>query len=170
MESKKMGESKMNLKDAMGNENSYDSTNDTQKHIDRVVDLIQGITLELTNRARKHDASKLVPPEKTGFDEFTPKLKDAAYGSDEYKGFLAALKPTLDHHYANNSHHPEYYENGIDGMDLLDLIELFCDWKAATERTKDGNLDKSIEFNKTRFKLSDQLVNIFKNTKSKMEW
>ncbi len=148
----------------MKNMENYDSNADTLQHIKRVSKYLTEASIELINRANKHDDSKLESPEKELFDEFTPKLKDATYGSDEYKEFLNGLKVALDHHYLNNSHHPEHYSNGIDGMDLFDIIELFCDWKAATERTKDGNIYKSIEYNQNRFNMSQQLVNIFNNT------
>ncbi|MDD3875424.1 MAG: DUF5662 family protein [Bacteroidales bacterium] len=143
---------------------SYDSKADTLLHIKRVNQLMTEAASELIRRANVHDDSKLKSPEKELFDEFTPKLKDCVYGSDEYKEFLKGLKVALDHHYKNNSHHPEHYENGVNGFDLFDLIEMFFDWKAATERTKDGNIIKSIEINKERFKLSDQLCDIMKNT------
>jgi hypothetical protein len=55
-------------------------------------------------------------------------------------------------------------------MDLLDLVEMFFDWKAATERTKDGDIRKSVEINSTRFNLSPQLVNIFNNTITNYNW
>jgi uncharacterized LabA/DUF88 family protein len=55
-------------------------------------------------------------------------------------------------------------------MNLVDLIEMICDWKAATERTKDGNIYKSIEINSERFKMSEQLKNIFNNTLKMMNW
>ena len=149
-------------------ETKYDSTVDTLLHIKRVNELMLTVSAELLRRAAIHDNSKLVSPEKEIFDEMTPKLAGSTYGSDEYKQFLSDLKPALDNHYAKNSHHPEHYTNGIDGMNLFDLIELFIDWKAASERHKDGNILKSIEINKTRFNMSDQLVSIFKNTVDKM--
>lgn len=142
----------------------YDSTIDTLKHIKRVNEMLIHAATELLGRATEHDDSKLKSPEKELFDEFTPKLKNTTYGSDEYKEHLRGLKVALDHHYAENSHHPEHFENGIDGMDLFDLVEMFFDWKAASERHADGDIDKSIEINKERFQMSDQLVNIFKNT------
>jgi hypothetical protein len=74
------------------------------------------------------------------------------------------MKVALDHHYSNNRHHPEYFENGINDMTLIDLIEMLCDWYAATQRHNDGDIFKSIEFNKTRFNMSDQLVSILTNT------
>ena len=142
----------------------YDSKADTLLHIKRVNQLMTEAASELIRRANVHDDSKLENPEKELFDEYTPKLKDCTYGSDEYKEFLKGLKVALDHHYQNNSHHPEHYENGVNGFDLFDLIEMFFDWKAATERHADGNIMKSIEINQKRFKYSDELKQIFINT------
>lgn len=142
----------------------YDSTVDTLLHIKRVNELLISFAQQLLERAKVHDASKLKSPEKELFDELTPKLKNVTYGSDEYKEYLKGLKVALDHHYMHNSHHPEHYHYGVDGFNLLDLVEMFLDWKAASERHSDGDILKSIEINKERFKLSDQLVSIFKNT------
>lgn len=143
---------------------TYDSKTDTLLHIKRVAELLTRASIELIKRANVHDNSKLESPEKEYFDEFTPKLAGCTYGSDEYKSFLSSLKVGLDHHYANNSHHPEHYENGINGFNLFDLIEMFFDWKAATERHNDGDIRKSIVINKDRFNIDNQICEIFKNT------
>ena len=112
----------------------YDSKDATILHQSRVGTLLCDAADELIRRSEVHDKSKLSSPEKELFDEYTPKLAGCTYGSDEYKEYLEGLKVALDHHYANNSHHPEHYENGVDGFDLFDLIEMFFDWKAASER------------------------------------
>jgi hypothetical protein len=109
----------------------YDSTEDTMTHRMRVMGLLDEVTKVLANRGREHDESKLHSPEKEVFDEFTPKLKDSTYGSDEYAGFLVGMKPGLDLHYAENRHHPEHCKDGVKGMSLLDLIEMLAYWKAA---------------------------------------
>lgn len=142
----------------------YDSKSDTLTHIKRVSELLNNASIELIRRGNAHDNSKLESPEKELFDEYTPKLKHCTYGSYEYKSFLKGLKVALDHHYENNSHHPEHYEEGINGMNLFDVIEMFFDWKAAGERHEDGCIYKSIEHNKDRFKMSNQLVDLFNNT------
>lgn len=149
---------------------NYDSTKDTLLHIKRVSQLLTEAASELIRRANIHDNSKLESPEKEYFDEYTPKLAGSTYGSDEYKSFLKELKVGLDHHYAHNSHHPEHYENGINGFDLFDLIEMFFDWKAATERHNDGNIHKSIKINKDRFKISEQLESILSNTAKRLNY
>jgi hypothetical protein len=142
----------------------YDSRQDTLRHKDFVSTLTRSLANELVRRGEEHDNTKLEPPEKDFFDEYTPKLANASYLSDEYKLFLAKLKPALDHHYANSSHHPEYYPDGIAGMDLIDLVEMLCDWYASTMRHNDGDILRSIELNKSRFKYDDMLASIFRNT------
>ena len=148
----------------------YDSRIDTLLHIKRVSQLLSYAAFELILRAAVHDDSKLESPEKELFDEFTPKLKGSTYGSEEYKHLLKELKPALDHHYANNSHHPQFYAHGINGMTLFDVVEMFFDWKAASERHEDGDIYKSIEHNKERFEMSDQLCDIFENTASYLDY
>ena len=144
----------------------YDSRPETYEHIAAVRHLLLGCATNLIQRADEHDASKLVPPELEAFDEFTPKLKDTVYGSDEYRGFLRQMKPALAHHYASNSHHPEHFgEDGILGMNLLDVVEMLCDWAAAVHRTKDGDLIASIEtLNADRFGYDEQIKRLLLNT------
>lgn len=143
---------------------NYDSRQDTEDHISEVQSRMAKCIENLHGRLLIHDRSKLMSPEKGIFDEMTPLLKGSTYGSDEYKAMLARMKPALDHHYASNSHHPEHYPNGIRGMSLLDLIEMLCDWKAATMRHADGDIFKSVEINQKRFGYSDELKEIFLNT------
>lgn len=155
----------------MTTETTYDSRADTLAHIRRVNELLLCCMSVLSLRAAVHDNSKLEEPEKATFDVCTLKLKAMAYGSDEYKAALAELKPALDHHYAANSHHPEHFTNGVDGMNLFDLVEMLMDWKAATERMKGGgDIRRSLEINRDRFKISPQLESILANTIRDMGW
>ena len=59
---------------------------------------------------------------------------------------------------------------GVYGMDLLDVVEMLCDWKAAGMRHADGDILKSLEINRKRFELSDQLYKIMVNTVMGMGW
>lgn len=155
----------------MRTETAYDSRLDTLEHILRVQTLISVAMNNLAHRALMHDLSKLEEPEKSTFDACTLKLKAMAYGSEEYKAALAELKPALDHHYAANSHHPEHFANGVDGMSLFDVLEMLLDWKAATERMKGGgDIRRSLEINRERFKLAPQLESILANTIRELKW
>lgn len=149
-----------------------DSEPDTLRHIRRVNELMGNVASEMIRRGIVHDASKLIEPEKSGFDRIGGlKLSGMAYGSEEYRACLRAEKPTIDHHYKVNSHHPEFYGNGVEGMSLFDLTEMLMDWKAASERMANGgDIRKSIEINTGRFKLSPQVVAILLNTVERMGW
>jgi hypothetical protein len=120
--------------------------------------------MELYARAAEHDKSKMETPEVEIFDEFTPKLKGMTYGSEEYKQCLEAMSPALMHHYQKNPHHPEHYANGILGMSLIDVVEMFCDWLAATKRHDDGDIFKSISINAKRFGYDAFFTSLLRNT------
>lgn len=146
------------------NEQKYDSTNDTFQHIKIVQYYLDKCCLFLQKLSISHDVSKLEDPEKIIFDIYTEKLKHTTYGSTRYNNNLKNMKIALDHHYENNAHHPEFYKNGIKDMNLLNLIEMLADWKAATLRHNDGDINKSLTINQGRFGYSDELKQIFKNT------
>ena len=140
---------------------------ETEKHIEQVAEILGFVIKELVQRGVDHDTSKLGEDELPTFVEFTPKLRGMTYDptkGSEYQKSLEAMKPALDHHYANNRHHPEYFENGFVDMDLIDLIEMLCDWLAAVKRHKDGDIIKSIEANQVRFGYTDELKSILLNT------
>lgn len=137
---------------------------ETIQHIDTVRKYIKIVTDALSNRATKHDSTKIESPELEIFTEHTPELEKLTYGSSEYNECLEKLDVALKHHYANNRHHPEHFVNGIDDMNLIDIVEMFCDWKASSLRQHDGNLLQSIEISAQRFGCSEQLKRIFINT------
>ena len=137
---------------------------ETLKHIRLVSKNMNKFIRDLIKRAEHHDDSKLIEPELTPFAENTHLLGTLEYDSPAYKESLKNLQSTLDHHYANNRHHPQHFPDGIDGMTLVDLIEMLCDWKAAGCRNKNGNIRQSIEANAARFNMSPQLKKIFENT------
>lgn len=149
---------------------AYDSRPDTYEHIGKVRGMLLGIAVNLITRGHEHDASKLEEPELSVFNEYTPKLRDSTYGSDEYKAFLKGMGEGLNHHYLVNRHHPEYHPNGIADMNLLDLIEMLADWKAATLRHADGDLDRSITQNRERFDYGDEIEQLLRTTAQQLGW
>lgn len=148
----------------------YDSTEDTLDHIATVSRYINQVISCLDARTNAHDSSKLHPPEKEVFDEYTPKLKELTYGSDEYKEALKGMKQGLQHHYSANRHHPEHFEMGMLDMNLMDLVEMLCDWKAASERHEDGDIYKSIVINQERFHYSNDVKELLLNTAKRLGW
>ncbi len=143
---------------------TYDSRSDTHEHIGQVRGLLLGVAADLTERAHRHDASKLESPEVETFDEFTPKLRESTYGSDEYKSFLKGMGEGLKHHYAENDHHPEHFDCGIREMNLIQLTEMLCDWIAATRRHSDGDIHRSIDQNAERFGYGEEIHRLLHDT------
>ena len=137
---------------------------DTFKHKQQVSLYLFKLIKIMLKRAREHDLSKLESPEVELFAKVNHNLPNLTYGSDEYQASLDTLKPALEHHYAHNSHHPEHYKDGIADMNLVDLIEFFCDLKASSERQHGGNLRKTLEEVGERFNMDSMLIKILENS------
>ena len=148
----------------------YDSRPDTYAHIATVRGYLLQVANLLIYRGHDHDLSKLEEPELAVFDEFTPKLRDSTYGSKDYHEFLEGMGEGLVHHYKVNDHHPEHFAEGIHGMDLVQMIEMLADWKAATLRHKDGSLRQSIFENADRFMYDDQMTMLLLRTAGNLGW
>ena len=145
---------------------------ETRKHQLRVAELLLKCAQNLISRAMQHDKSKLESLEFDVFVKYTPRLKGMSYSTDpdsEYQKCLREMRPALAWHYQSNDHHPEHFGDvGISGMNLMQLLEMICDWKAATERHSDGDIMRSIDQNKVRFKIDPQLEAILIKTAEKI--
>ena len=149
---------------------AVDSRPDTWAHIHTVQRILGEVITDLQRRALAHDQSKLASPEVEVFDRVTVKLRGLTYGSDEYKATLAEMGLGLEHHYAANDHHPEHFAGGVHDMSLVQLLEMLCDWKAATMRHDDGDLERSIEDGAERFGYGDEIRGLLLNTARAFGW
>lgn len=148
-----------------------DAMRETLKHVRRVGMLMLDVIERLQRRAMEHDDSKFSSEEFDSFANATPKLRGLTYGSDEYKAALREIGPAVKLHQSRNRHHPEFYGDvTVHGMDLLDLIEMLADWKAAGERHADGNLIDSIQKNKIRFGYDDKFASMLQRTAENLGW
>lgn len=148
-----------------------DFENDTRKHQQLVAKYISIVITMLLERAAIHDASKLESPEREVYTKVVPKLKTLTYGSVEYKETTKELGEALKHHHAMNPHHPEHSKaRGIitddlmAEMNLIDIIEMVCDWLAAIERGPNGSITKSVAIGEEKYQLTCQLACILQST------
>ena len=127
--------------------------------------LLYGIEFSgrLMRRVLVHDLSKMMPDEMDGFVRVIDHLRATEYMSERYKELLAEIGPSLQNHYRRNSHHPEHHRRGLEGMDLLDVVEMFLDWRASCKRYKDGDILSSVRRNQKRFRLGTKLSEILAN-------
>jgi hypothetical protein len=152
---------------------------ETRKHQQEVAKLLMRFSALLLHRAVHHDESKLKEPERSVFAKFSPLLRSVEYGSDEYKSIVSMIRPAVDHHNAHNKHHPEYNDiNGLStqtlndpirSMDLIDIVEMLCDWIASVKRNPGGSIGKSIDIGEKRFKMDGQLSQLLRNTSHVIE-
>ena len=145
------------------------SERDTIDHIAKVEGYLSLCADLLRVRAITHDASKLQEPELSGYAGLSDALQGLTYGTPEHRAAFAPFKAIIAHHYEHNSHHPEHYTGGINDMNLLDVIEMLCDWKAASERGK-GAFADSIRASVERFGIDGQLAGILTNTARQIGW
>jgi hypothetical protein len=144
----------------------YDAQLEIMKHVALVRELLHDFAVRLMQRGEVHDSSKLDPIELGPLQEIG-RLNETegkvAFGTPEYEIRKQILAPMLAHHYANNPHHPEHHEDGIRGMSLMDVVEMFCDWIAASRaRNPDGVLRLTGDADK--YDAGPVLQSIFQNT------
>lgn len=141
---------------------TYDSRPDNYAHIAQVRGLMLAAVNDLIRRAHEHDASKIEGEELAIFDAITPELRRHEYGTPEYK--TAAEKARA--HVVNpaNDHHPECHADGIHGMHLGQLLELCCDWIAASRRNPNGDVITSLAINADRFGYGPEFEGILRRT------
>lgn len=140
----------------------YDCTKDVKEHVLSVRMILDEWIRLIKYRGEAHDKSKLNDPEeKALFDHWTPELRQTTFGTEAYKQALDGMGEGVRRHYKANRHHPEHYENGVEGMTLIDLVEMLADWMAAADRQ--GRF-VNLEYARERWSLTPQLVSILANT------
>ena len=138
------------------------------KHINKVQNYLTAVIANLLQRLANHDRSKL-SDEEIDLVVNKPKFDSFEYMAEE-RAAMAAVQVALKHHYTNNDHHPEFYPGAINDRSLMALLELCADWKAAGEVSANGSFSQSLDLNKTRFGISDQLMRILEATGRELGW
>ena len=137
----------------------------TLKHKIGVLKYTLLFSIKLIWRGIFHDCSKFSLLEGKVYSTFFPDFKKVTYGTEEYKNLLKKVDSAIRHHYSHNRHHPEHFTKGYTSMNLLDITEMFLDWKAVS-KSKNGSCDlkKSLLINQERFNISEDIMSIFYNS------
>ena len=135
-----------------------------EQHKEGVKNYLEIITMLLNTRALTHDNSKSSEEEYKYY-----KMANSVNRNDfkTYEEYLDYITPTLNkglkHHYENNRHHPEFFDNGIDDMTLIDIMEMIADWCIAIKQNG-KDLYEEIQYNFDKYNVSEQLRKIIINT------
>jgi hypothetical protein len=134
-------------------------------HRDRVAKYLTPIIQDLQQRAVNHDDSKFGDDELIEYASAHEEFDTTPFGTPEYLAIKERIKPAIDRHFKRNRHHPEYHRDGIKGMDLIDLVEMLCDWRSATKNHDVGStMEKSIDFAVRKYSIGPELEAILRNT------
>jgi len=128
------------------------------------------IRAELEQRGIMHDISKFEDVEFDAFVTTRPKFKKANYGSKEYKECEEQIKPALDHHYSTNRHHIKYHPHGFEDMNLLDILEMLADWKAASKRSPNLSFKDSLKIAFKKYEIPKNMQRHIIKTLEYLNW
>ncbi len=138
-----------------------------------IMKLLDRVICELLKRGLEHDDSKLKEPELGIFSSNIRIFNEMVNYHYIKENDNNELELSIEHgkqlHYDSNSHHPEHYgELGINGMDLVDIIEMVCDWLGSHERYKNiEEVEKMLSIQYKRFGIDEQLGHIISNSVKK---
>ncbi len=148
----------------------HDFLCDTLLHMTEVSENLEALASELRKRGFAHDRTKLQELEFDGFVSTREKFKKANYGTPEYQECIDLTKPAVDHHYENNRHHTGFHKDGINNMNLIDVLEMIADWRAAARRSQDKKLVDTLNYAFKKNKIEPQLAKVITNTLNDMKW
>jgi hypothetical protein len=128
-----------------------------------VAEALSTFVKDLVRRLVDHDKSKFNEDEFPDAVKSSGEIRSTTYGTPEYDAMREKYMHLYAIHYKQNRHHPEFFENGILGMNLVDILEMVADWKAASMRSG-GSMENSVRIATEKFKISPDLVKILENT------
>jgi len=139
------------------------------QHKKAISDIMYKLADMIRKRADAHDDSKL---DSTEFNKWSLNyLPESKRNLDnkEFKKTFEKLGEVREIHYSKNRHHLEFFNGDIKKINIIDLLEIICDWIASTANQDKGNLRLTIERAKERFKFSKEIEHIILNTLELLE-
>lgn len=143
---------------------------DTLVHMKEVAALLSQAEADLRQRGVVHDLTKLQEPEFTAFVSNTPHFKQANYGTPEYAACVERIRPAIEHHHQNNRHHTAFHPNGVADMNLMDIIEMVADWRAAARRSPDLSFKEALPRAFKKYGIDETLQKLILNTIEYLGW
>ena len=139
------------------------------EHQQKVGAVMLKVINELIDRALKHDDSKFTTQQirdnlVTLPDKWKLQQQGHDYHSPEQKEHRRRFAQEIHRHRSAHPHHPEHFPNGVNDMNLIDLIEMLCDWYASAP-----DIDQSICENSCDYKIDPHITQILKNTARKLK-
>lgn len=139
------------------------------EHQQQVGGVMLKVISELMTRALTHDSSKFTTQQlKDNLITLPDKWKIQAaghgYHSPQQKEHRQKFAPEIDRHRSAHPHHPEHFGNDVNKMDLIDLLEMLCDWYVSAP-----DIDQSIGENSGDYNIDPHIRQLLENTASRLK-
>lgn len=148
----------------------FEVLTDTISHISEVAENLIRMAEDLKARGVAHDRSKFEAIEFDAFVQTRPKFKVANYGTPEYQECVDIIKPSIDHHYKVNRHHTGFFSDGFQSMNLLDILEMLADWRAASRRSPDLTFKDSLPRAYAKYGIPENMQRHIEETLKFLGW
>ena len=136
-----------------------------EKHQNAVKRWLAHFSMILQSRAIKHDESKLQEPEYSLWKKMDEEPR-YPYGTKEYSSKLKRWQHLFKLHWKDkrNRHHPEHFVSPVAEMDLMDMIEMLCDWLGYKETVSYSEASKLVDNQCKRFNFPEEFKSLLLNT------
>lgn len=133
-------------------------------HIENVKRRLLRFSQILWERGIQHDKSKLEEPEYSLWCKMDEEPR-FPYGSKEYEEKVSRWRFLFNLHFKKNRHHPEHFKlKDYDDKDLIDLIEMLCDWLGYRDNISYAAASRLVSNQCDRYGFSEELKDILLNT------
>lgn len=138
------------------------------RHSNSVRHAMNILSHEMDMRAIQHDDDKIAQADQWAKFQLLDKA-GYKFGTPEYKAYKECLgvRELIDQHTKTNRHHPEFFDNDLSKMNLVDLVEMISDWYIASSTRASGegvSFEAMMDIQQKRFNMSDELKSILLNT------
>jgi hypothetical protein len=151
-------------------ETAFEVLTDTLIHVSEVQENLEVMIHDLKVRGINHDRSKFQEPEFSTFCETRPEFKKVNFGTKEYDAVVDKARLAVTHHHLSNRHHTAFYANGVQGMTLLDILEMLADWKAASRRSPGLSFADSLSRAFKKYEINETMQQFILNTIQYLGW
>jgi hypothetical protein len=136
-------------------------------HKEKVGKNLLKIQTEIGRRMYSHDNDKIANDTIFEvYEQYNSKLRNEKYDSPEFLKYAKIMRPAVQLHTSKNRHHFYDKSNQIknEEVDLIDLIEVLCDWIGATERNPNIDFKEALEYNFEKYNIPKEWRIIMLNT------
>lgn len=143
---------------------------DTLMHVAEVQERLEDMIHDLRKRGLCHDRTKFQELEFDTFCRTRPRFKGVKFGTPDYDAVVEEAREAVEHHHHHNRHHTTYYDGGIEDMNLLDVLEMLADWRAAARRSKGQSFEESLPKAFERYNVPEVLREMIGRTIQYLGW